>query len=221
MNRSNEITEELKDMGSMLANLSRAMPYALPHGYFEERLAAYKLQLPADDQHSAEMGISYSKSMPHSVPAGYFEGLAGSIMTAAKAEAGTQWSKTMPHIVPAGYFESLPGQALAAAKRATPAKKTSTLIALDKAFSQMRWAAAAVLLVCITLGGYISFFSGGTQNGTDMMLASVASDDINDYLRAYPMDVDGTLNNTDISSIQIDNNDIEQYLNETGWDVLD
>ncbi len=217
MNSANEITEELKDMGSMLAGLSRAMPYSVPVGYFDEcdERAALARKTPV-----------WNKTMPHTVPSGYFEGLAGNVMAAVHSEQSAEpelsYSKAMPYHVPAGYFEALPIQMRHAALRAAPMKKTATIIPLRNTFKQVRWAAAAVLLVCIGFGGYISFFSGGPQSGTEVMLASVPNEEIHDYLQhSYLLYVDQVLNNTDINKIQVDSKDIIQYLNETGWDVVD
>ena len=236
MNRANEVTEELESMGSILAVLSRAMPYAVPAGYFDQwfnfghpdiNLVPRDFSSITDDVCFTHPAITGDKVVPYNVPDGYFEGFADNVMAAAKA-AGVfhldDLNRQMPNSVPAGYFDSLPAQMLQSAKNAGPAKKKATTIPLGRgSFRQVRWAAAAVLLVCIGLGGYVSFFSGGgRQNGTERMLASVPNEEIQDYLQhTYILDVNRIINNNDINKIQVDNTDIVQYLNETGWDVVD
>ena len=236
MNRATEVTEELESMGSILAVLSRAMPYSVPAGYFDQwfnfahpdvNLIPGDFSATTNDIGFAQPGVAGDKVMPYNVPDGYFEGFASNIIAAAKAGSIYQpdnLNRQMPNSVPAGYFDSLPGKMLQAAKYASSVKKKTTIIPLGRdSFRQVRWAAAAVLLVCIGLGGYVSFFSGnGHQNGTETMLASVPNEEIQDYLQhTYILDVNRIVNNNDINKIQVDNSDIVQYLNETGWDVVD
>lgn len=236
MNRANEVTEELESMGSILAVLSRAMPYSVPAGYFDQwfnfahpdiNLVPQDFSSITNDPRINHPGVKGDKLMPYIVPDGYFAGFAGNVIAAAKvgsADRLDNLNRQMPNSVPAGYFDSLPGKILQAAKYASPVKKKATTIPLGRnSFRQVRWAAAAVLLVCIGLGGYVSFFSGnGRQNGTETMLASVPTEEIQDYLQhAYILDVNRIVNNNDINKIQVDNTDIIQYLNETGWDVVD
>ncbi len=234
MNRVNEVTEELERIGSILAVLSRAMPYSVPTGYFDQPLtfnhpdinfAPQDFSFITNDPVFNHPGISEQKGMPYGVPAGYFEGLAGNIIAAVKADPAGQLdnlSRKMPNSIPAGYFEALPARVLQAAKTASPVRKKTTVIPLGRdAFRQVRWAAAAILLVCIGLGSYVSFFSGG-QSGTESMLATVPNEEIQDYLQhSYILDVNRIVNNNEVNKIQVDNTDIIQYLNETGWDVVD
>jgi hypothetical protein len=232
MNRANEVTEELEGMGSILAVLSRAMPYSVPAGYFEEYLEFADndllkfLKQDAIDPKFNHPGLTGAKSMPYTLPDGYFEELANNVVAAAKADNNEllgNLSKSMPNSLPAGYFDALPARMLQAAKIASPVKRRATTIPLGgNTFRQLRWAAAAILVVCIGLGSYVSFFSGSGQSGTESMLASVPKEEIQDYLQhSYILDVNRIINNDEINKIQVDNSDIVQYLNETGWDVVD
>jgi len=215
MNKRNDISIELRDMNSVLADMPRTMPYHVPAGYFD--------QLP-DNVHAtiknineAENVPAWSKKMPYSVPVNYFNELTGNIIAGAFTE-NADLPEQLPYTVPAGYFENLPAQILAAAKAESPAKKETKVIPLQKRhiFRQMRWLAAAVLILGIGIGSY-SIINRG-QSSTENMLASVPANDIQDYLQHTDrIDVDRVLS-TDINNLQLDNKDIIQYLNETGWD---
>ena len=217
MNTANAITEELNSLGSSLAGLPRVMPYSVPVGYFES--------LPGEilnTTNEADLTPNWSKTHSFSTPDGYFEGLTDNILSAVKAEhIVSVSSKENPYSVPAGYFETLPAQALHAAKKADTAAKKNKRISLGRnSFGQIRWAAAAVLLICISFGGYFTFFNPASN--TENMLANVPNNEIQDYLQhTYIVDVSRIVNNEEINNIQVENKDIIQYLNETGWDMTE
>ncbi len=233
MKRVNEVTEELESMGSILAGMSHTMPFSLPAGYFEQnsvdlagRIFVGQPVAAGDLRDTISTLELHSRAMPHAVPEGYFQQLASSALAAAIADPVFTAPKTLPYGVPAGYFDSLPQQVLNTVRQPLQsgvASKpiTTKRIPLPPAFTQVRWAVAAVLLVCITLGGYISFFSGG-QTGTESELASVTKEELQDYLQhSYVMDVNRIVYTNDINQLEVDTKDIEQYLNETGWDIVD
>jgi hypothetical protein len=220
MNSVNEISEELKSMGSILADMSRSMPYSVPEGYFIKLADATCATIK--DVNAPEQVPAWSKDMPYTVPAGYFNNLAADIVSCTSAEDfSSLQSKNLPLPVPVGYFDTLPGKMLAAAKATEPQKKISKTIPLANRhiFQQLRWAAAAVLLIGIGFGSYNVFFRSPLDK-VDNMLASVPGNDIHDYLQhSYRVeDVDRIIGNTDVNNLQLDNKDIVQYLNETGWD---
>lgn len=220
MNSANDITEELKNMGSTLAGIPRVTPYSVPAGYFENLTG--KLLETAAVSDAADPAPGWSKAMPYHIPEEYFDELTNHIITAVKTENIRSVSSTgMPFDVPAGYFEHMPGKMLHAAKKTHPLPKQTTHIPLGRnTFRQIRWAAAAVLLICIGFGGYMAFFmpSGNTEN----ILASVPNNEIQDYLQhTYILDVNRIISNEDVNNIQVDNKDIIQYLDETGWDITE
>ena len=220
MNTANEIAEELNSMGSALYGIPRVMPYSVPVGYFENFAADALNTIHIAGE--ADPLTAWSKATSFSTPEGYFEGLTDNIVSAVKTEQIRSLSfESMPYSVPAGFFENLPGKMLQAAKKAHPFKKETARIPLGRnAFSQIRWAAAAVLLVCIGLGGYFTFYT--QHDNTENMLASVPSNDIRDYVQhSYILDVNKMGNNEEVNNIEVDNKDIIQYLNETGWDVME
>jgi len=218
MKKENSISEELISMGSRLADYPRRMPYAVPDGFFAD--FAGSVNNTIQELNVPDTVPAWGKKQAFAVPAGYFESLTENISAAIAADITAALPKGQPQQVPAGYFEALPAQLLAAAKASEPVKKQGKLIPLrrQKSGNPIRWAAAAVLLMCIGLGSYETFYSRQQAN-PENMLASVNSNDIQDYLQGtYRIDVDHILANKDVSNLQVDNKDIVEYLNETGWD---
>lgn len=75
-----EILKELQELNSPLATYSRAMPYALPAGYFKD----VEQQLIATVTNTTH---GSSTAMPFALPAEYFEKLPGQLLQAAKSSA--------------------------------------------------------------------------------------------------------------------------------------
>jgi hypothetical protein len=215
MNKENDILAELKNIGSSLAGISRAMPYSVPGDYFEKlpgnTLAVIKHIEEPEIEHN------WGKAMPFHVPAGYFENLTGNLVANATGHVSVQ-AKEMPLQVPVGYFENLPRQVLKKVKGTNPKQIPLTGANI---FRRIQWAAAAVFILFMGIGAYITFFSDHSVN-TDKILASVPANEIHDYLQhTYRIDVDKVVGNNDINNLQLDNKEIVQYLNETGWDVIE
>ena len=201
MKQVNDITEELNSMGSQLAGMSRAMPYTLPGGYFEQ--FANNTTRLINDINTADDALVWGKTMPFEVPQGYFETAATDMALMAMGEG-----------IATALPKALPAKMLHAAK-ATEIPKQQKL-----SFRNIRWAAAAMVILSIGFGAYQ--FSNEQQNAPDNILASVSNNDIHDYLQqSYRLDVDRIMSNTDINSMQVDNKEIVQYLNETGWDITE
>ncbi len=219
MNKENGISQELISMDSFLAGYSRKMPYSAPAGYFSNFGAELTGTIEILDK--PELMPLWGRALPYFVPGGYFEALTDHIVSmAVTSDAISNMPVGSSYNVPAGYFETLPGQMLLAAKASDVEVKThAKLIPLRrrKGRSTIRWAAAAVMLMCIGLGSFEAFYSGA-QPSHEKMLSSVTSGDIHDYLQhTYRLDVDQIVS-ADINNLQVDSKDIIQYLNETGWD---
>lgn len=220
MNKANDISEELKSMGSILADMPRSMPYVVPAGYFEKFTSS--LQATIKDIHEPEVVPKWGKNMPYALPSGYFNNLTNDILAAATAgDIAAALPKDIPLRAPAGYFEALPGDMLAAAKASDIQQKETKVIPLTSRhiFRQLRWAAAALLVIGIGFGSYRTFFH--TQpDKTESMLAAVPNNDIHEYLQHIynKVDIDRIVSSNDINNLQLENKDIEQYLDETGWD---
>ena len=215
MNRQINITEELKEMGSPLAGLSRTMPYHVPTDYFDDLDG--ELIKTIQNIESIEKVPDWSRSMPHSMPQGYFENLPAQILATVKSTSGVDEAKNqVPFTVPDRYFEHLPEKMLAAAKANS---KTAVKIPLKRVIKpwQKNWAAAAVVFITIGLGGYI-FFSN--QPGyPERMLTNVSSTEIQEYLKHNSkMEVDHIVTSSEAPTLVFENKEIIEYLNESGWD---
>jgi hypothetical protein len=211
MNKVNEITEELKEMGSVLADMPRVMPYSVPDNFFEN--FENSLHEAISETSEAASNTDWGKSMPYEVPDNYFETLTESIVANSvhQEKSGT---------VPYGYFEQLPERMLALAKAEEARTKKAKIISLQgyRMFRQMKWVAAAALILGIGFGSYRLINS--RHSDPEKMLSAVPSNDIREYLQQhiYRLDVDRVVSNSDINNLQLERGDIIQYLNDTGWD---
>ena len=172
MSEENNILNELREMGSPLADMPRRMPYAVPDNYFEgaeERILAVAGGLPG-----------------------------------VKAE--------LPYGVPQGYFEVLPEKMLAASKQADKGTRTVTFV------PRMQWATAAVLVLMISLGGYITF-RGQVMSEPEHLLSSVPASEIRAYVenRYEITEMHGSADSK-LSGLQLNKREIESYLNDNGWE---
>lgn len=218
MNKENGISEELKSMDSFLAGYSRTMPYSVPAGFFAN--AAENIRETIKELNKPDVIPAWGKAMPYSVPGGYFETLASNIVGAVTvAHITAALPKKSPQYIPPGYFDTLTAQILHAAKESDQVIKETKIIPLRRMVrNPIRWAAAAVMLMCIGLGFYESFYNRQHSN-PENILASVTNNDIQDYLQhTYRFDVDRIVADNDVSNLEINSKDIVQYLNETGWD---
>ena len=81
MKEANEILQELKEMDSPLAAMSREMPFSLPADYFGQ-LSDNLLTIAFDD---SELPKYLKTQNPFTVPAGYFDSFAANMKAAAVA----------------------------------------------------------------------------------------------------------------------------------------
>lgn len=107
MQRNLTILNELKELGSPLAEIAPVNVFSVPDGYFEAFAPAVLLNIHRQESNTPAM----------EVPAGYFDSLAGNIMNRIKAETAVDQDQDpvfMPELkkinvftVPDGYFERL------------------------------------------------------------------------------------------------------------------
>lgn len=215
MNKDNGILQELVEMGSPLAMLPRTMPYAVPEDYFTQLTNIITGEDIEWDEASFMPGGS--KKMPYHVPAAYFDQLPASIVSAVAADI-SNLTKNAPFEVPYGYFDQLPSQVLKAAKSTDSAKAAPVKYNL---FGRIQWAAAAILVLFIGIGAYITF-SGRYLQDNENILASLTNNEIHDYIQiTYRMDIDKVIGDNEINNLQLDKKEIIEYLNETGWDSVE
>jgi hypothetical protein len=229
MSTRNDILNELRELGSPLADMSRAMPYFTPSGYFNGLADYTNESVKAANGNIATPG--WSKAMPYAIPNSYFEYLPEEILFAVtEQEHGLHLPKSNPLSVPEGYFVGLPQQLIDTIKAEETATKPATrVIPLgDNIWKNVRWAAAAILVLGIGLGSY-SLFNGNSKEITPQQeLSAVSESTISDYIQQNIDDFDmESIENTvaaNTTAAQLDasiltDEEIKLYLDETGWDT--
>lgn len=205
MSQRDEIRDELKELGSSLAKGSVVMPFEIPAGYFES-FPADVLIIVAE-----EPGLSLDiKQIPFEVPEQYFAQLPDAVITSVL------WG-SKPEI-PAGYFEGLPGKILAAAKASDRPATQVTMPSI--AWKNLRWAAAALLVIGLGVGAYVKFQPGKTYD-LNTQLAKVSTEELNDYVQTHIEDFDteqlaSAVGDENIFS-GLGHDEMIEYLNENGW----
>lgn len=216
MDNNNGILDELRGMDSPLSALPRTMPYWVPDGYFTLLPGNVTVAI---EEHNG-LRVSSTKDMPFNVPEGYFD----TLPLAMTSQMSTMQADPMP--VPEGYFESFPDTILAKAKAADkPAGKTRPFS--GAVWSNLRWAAAALLVMGIGVGSYRMYYNTQPLNAEKELTALPASD-INDYIKTHIDEFDadmiaGTLGSNGIETINTNNindDEIQQFLDESGNDTV-
>lgn len=219
MKTANEIIEELKGLNSPMADMPRLMPYQVPAGYFS-KLDEYIVggvkatELP-------EYTLPYTKAMPYEVPIGYFDTLPDMVAALVHEEhEAVGLPKANPFAMPAGYFDALPQQMLQAAKQAD-APKTKTIPLGNRVWKNLRWAAAAILLMGIGFGSYKMLQPADAPLSTEQQLAQLPAGTISDYVQQNIDDFDtdliaSNIANMEVSVSQLSDEEITQYLEDTG-----
>jgi len=141
--------------------------------------------------------------MPYSVPEGYFGQLPTGILQAAKTVD-----------IPPGYFESLPEAMLAAAKGGNPAAKRKSPLVISL-LPVRRWAAAAVLIVSMGIGG--ALFFGAQSSTVENPVATLPADAVQEYVAVHLDELetgDVAAVTPDLASLS--SAEVETYLTEEG-----
>ncbi|MCB0697690.1 MAG: hypothetical protein KDC07_10015 [Chitinophagaceae bacterium] len=163
---------------------------------------------------------SYPKGMPYQVPAGYFDGLAADIYHLASA--GVELTKEIPFNVPVGYFDTLPQQTLNAAKKADAAASTATT-PRKSIWLNVRWAAAAMLILSISIGSYRML--NPQTISIQQQLNEIPDEAIMAYVQDHidEFDTEYIINNLDGNTTlqtqagNLKDETIEDYLENSGW----
>jgi hypothetical protein len=200
MTRSNNILQELNELGTTLANIESEQVYSIPQGYFEslpQIMLARVKALNANNSREELRYLSpvldgYSKEMPYSLPAGYFEGLENRLKAAILHDKNSTiqtveeeleiispllsgLNKQMPYSVPQGYFENLSSNMDETAVE----KNTAKVIPFNRAkvvsFTHrkgFRMAVAAMITGIIALAGFL-YFNNNTKTDPVKSLAKL------------------------------------------------
>lgn len=155
------------------------------------------------------------KAMPYELPEGYFDGFVADI-TAKVSTQQELMNKHVPFTVPDEYFDNLPGQILQSVQQPV-AKKTRSI------WLNLRWAAAAVLVLAIGLGSY-RILNPATRS-IEQQLSAIPNAEllayVHDNIDEFETDIIiSNMNNVQLINAQtgnINNEAIEDYLEEEGW----
>ena len=219
--KSNDVIQnELKELNSLLADISNRNVFSVPDGYFD---------VLSRDILLAVLQPSIQFEDKSTIPAGYFDGLAGSIMDKIKAGMADDEESVLlkdhkninVYRVPAGYFDTLASAIIN--KLHQPAK----VVVMQKRASFFRYAAAAVITGFIGLS-VISIFdkkgeTDSIRSSTDIAfnfdeaLSSVTDADIVNYLQKDGQDVNAAL----VASVSDDKNLPDQVDYLTDENTLD
>lgn len=155
------------------------------------------------------------RNMPYKVPDRYFENLPYAILDHQKDNIRLKHEP--PYSVPQGYFEELPEVLLKNIK--------DTAVKPRKIALYTQWAAAAVLMLIVTIGGYNFLNYSSANSSIDTQLAQLSESTLNEYIENNISDFDtetiqnSYASNKDIETLidEINENDIINYLNDAGW----
>lgn len=206
MTQRDNILHELKELESKLANASPLNVYSIPVGYFEELAANILSRIKAmgsDALHDEMKFLSPFISNippvnPYSVPVGYFEKLEDTLMGVIRNTEEDQTpqeeledlspllsslNKQIPYKVPERYFDSLNS---AVSKKITSSEAKVISLSSRKWF---RYAAAAVIVGFIALGGLLFLYKKETIDPSDKSFAwveksmkKVSTDEIDEFI---------------------------------------
>ena len=252
MTQRNNILQELSELQSSLVNAGSENVYRVPAGYFDNLAEQVLSRIKAFNTENATEELNYlspllsgiSKQMPYTVPAGFFDGLAEGVIASVKdghktaAEELKELSpflsglkKEMPYSVPAGSFEQL--DSVTNTKEIKPAAKV-VYITRQKWF---RYAAAAVVVGIIAVGGLLIFNKPTSVNGDDgkivtNLMKKVSTEEIDKFVQLADEEVpdvamvDSRNQVKDKNEIQelikdVSDKDIQDFLNEAQLDDSD
>ena len=170
-----------------------------------------------------EMGSQLPRSVSGkvgAVPDTYFEQLSNRCLDEIKNSGEEDYpiwqaADKQTFKLPEGYFEQLPQITLEAVKDANKEHKT-----VVTAFPiKVQWAAAAMLALVISLGGYW-MFTAPVQPNPEVILATVPLNDLSDYVaNTYGEDALDRWGNAPAAvPLQLTTEEIQAYVDERGWD---
>ncbi len=209
MTQNNNISDELKALSPLLAELPKILPYTVPEGYFDTALLAV---LKRSVQSSAS-------AIPLQKPDhNYFENLSSSVLSKIYEQDSRpeqHWPVAMPYTVQQEYFVQLPETILQRVKK--PAK-----------IIPMRWVlriAASILIIAGAWGifkytqpdpiDYVSalseisdneLFAFADSNVLTAITAEYLSEEIDDAGSIWELDIETSLS-------YINDDALEYYLN--------
>ncbi|HYM94366.1 MAG TPA: hypothetical protein VET23_09530 [Chitinophagaceae bacterium] len=248
MPQKHNILQELNDLGSTLGNIAPQNIYLVPDGYFEELANQVLNRVKNLHKENAQDELVYLSPLlsslsiknPYSVPEGYFESLEERLSTvhenknyqspqeelAAISPLLSRLNKQGPYNLPQGYFETLE-EMLGSRLDKKPERKVVSIVNR----SWFRYAAAAVLVGAVAVGGFL--FEGKKSSidpnkNPDEWVAKnvkkVSTDKLDDFIKladeessAKEVSAAKDEKSDDIKDLMKDvpENQIQEFLNET------
>lgn len=239
MQRNLTILNELKELGSPLAEIAPVNVFTVPDGYFEAFAPAVLLTIHRQDSNVPAMDV----------PAGYFDSLAGNIMNRIKAETAIDQDPVfMPELkkinvftVPQGYFDTMATETLSRIdtvntefladvknkpvfevpqgyfeqltgsilQKVKAEQKPAKVISMGNRPSVFRYAAAAMITGILGLTLFNTIFKPSRENISGVETAAVISE-------GKKIAADGSF---DKEFESITDEDIVNYLSDNGHDV--
>ena len=189
MNRQNDISEELKAIGSpILAALSREMPYQVPNDYFQESPSYITDFIKVENE--SHIQLPASSVTPFSVPEYYFDSLADNILATIKSQKEQTTSKKAVPFTPSVQWNNIRWAAAA------------ILLIMLGITASTRYS-----LSTSSVDNQLSMISGATLNE----YAQLHSDEIEFPTSDRNSSLIGT---TDAHTLQLNDEDVIQYLYE-------
>jgi hypothetical protein len=179
----NEIWQELKDLDSLLAEMPRLMPYAVPVDY-PDRMSEALAEGVAHSQIDDPIFL-HSKAMPFEVPQGYFASLHEHLTK--EATRGTESGRSIHFGVPENYFDDLPQTLLNAVKDSENPIHKKTAVPLRPLWKRkaIQWAAAALIVMGIGAGTYTYMYASSADAKASRELAKLDKEDIGHYISQH------------------------------------
>lgn len=161
---------------------------------------------------------------PYHAPEGYFNTLADNVLNRANAQRKETYQ------VPEGYFNQLPQAILEKAKQTDTPKETKVINIGGGSWRNFRMAAAAIILLFVSVGAYQMISSVTPQQNTtiadklekvpDNLLLAYVEDNIDDYemtlLETTANITTSTTENKTTAIEDVSDDVINDYLNN-GW----
>jgi hypothetical protein len=213
MEARNDIFNELKALSPTIAAIVKTNVFSVPEGYFNTLSETIFLGVKDDTILSFN---SISKSSFFEVPKGYFENLSTNILNKIKEQplinavdeirvlSSTLYSLHGKNVfeLPAGYFNKLADNILSNAK-----PQQAKIIAMPKRNVILKYAAAAVITGCMSLGVY-KFINNKPVHNEPVAIAAL-DPTIEKGIKMNDKQFDETLNN-------LSEDDIANYLDKNG-----
>lgn len=244
MIQRDNILQELNELESTLAAVPFRNVYQAPAGYFENlaglvinRIREMETENAREEPALLPPGVNnLERITPYQVPPGYFDGLAKRLVEMVQQEEKEQTpqqeleylspllsslKKQTPYSVPEGYFDKLVNSATPAE---TPVRAKVVSINARRLF---RYAAAAVVITFVTIGGFLFLNRNGNVDPNEKSyvwvkenMDKVSTDELDEFITAADKETAASAVTGQTEEIKelmknISDREIQDFLNDT------